>query len=162
MVVAEEGIACYGLDMRKILATAACALAFVSTAGQAQMAERVDPTTGNYVPIRDPFLRDDPDPDESNPNRLGNRQSPRNARTAAPASSMSSANLNDGLTPAQRMAANAANNGQAGPVVMTPSGQSEQTTSDGLISMGGMATYTPPGLQSQDGDPLAKPDWWPQ
>jgi hypothetical protein len=148
--------------MRKILVTAACTLAFVSTSARAQMAEKVDPATGNYVPVRDPLLRDDPNPDAPNPNRLGNRQSKRNSATTAPPSSTPSASSNDGLTPAQHMAANAANNGQAAPVITSADGQSEQTTADGFVSMGGMATYTPPGSQSQTPDVFAKPDWWPQ
>jgi hypothetical protein len=148
--------------MRKILATTVCALAFASTSARAQTIERVDPVTGNYVPVRDPFLADDPDPDAANPGRLGNRQSKRNAPRTAPPSSGLSANSNDGLTPAQRMAANAANNGQAPPIITSADGQSEQTTAEGFVSMGGMATYIPPGSQSQTPDVFAKPDWWPQ
>jgi hypothetical protein len=126
------------------------------------MMERVDPTTGNYVPTRDPFLRDDPNPDAANPNRLGNRQSKRNSITTAPPASSRSANSSDGLTPAQRMAAKAANNGQAAPIITDASGQSEQATEEGFVSMGGMATYASPGAQTQALDAFAKPDWWPQ
>jgi hypothetical protein len=148
--------------MSKILVRAVCTLAFVSTSVRAQMAERVDPATGNYVPVRDPLLKDDPNPDAPNPNRLGNRQSKRNSATTAPPSSMSSLSSNDGLTPAQRMAANAANNGQAVPVITSADGQSEQMTAEGFVSMGGMATYAPPDSHSQTPDVFAKPDWWPQ
>jgi hypothetical protein len=115
------------------------------------------------VPVRDPFLTDDPNPNAPNPNRLGNRQSLRNAPAVAPPVSVQTGNRDDGLTPAQRMAKNAANNGRAAPVsIQSPAGIQEQITADGFVSMGGMATYTPPGASSNERDPLAKPDWWPQ
>lgn len=145
----------------KILAVSASVAALVPAPSVAQIAEKVDPTTGNYVPLRDPFLKSDPDPDAVNPNRLGNRQSQRNARTTAPASSAKPANPDDGLTPAQRVAAGAANNGRAAPVITAPNGQDEQTTADGFVSMGGMAIYSPPGSATPS-DAFAKPDWWPR
>lgn len=47
-----------------------------ASAAVAQTAETVDPTTGNYVPGKDPFNAT-PKADNNNPNRLRNRLSKR-------------------------------------------------------------------------------------
>jgi hypothetical protein len=150
--------------MRIKFTIAGLVISMATTQVSAQMAEKIDPVTGNYVPVRDPFLRDDPDPNEANPNRLGNRQSSRNSAVAAPSPDTAAANPNDGLTPAQRQAKAGAYNGQADPrtVMQAPDGSRESVDANGLISMGGMATYSPPGSNSGQDDPFAKPDWWPQ
>lgn len=132
----------------------------LATSGHAQTTQRVDPNTGNYVPVPDPFMRDDPDNKSPNPNRLGNRQSLRNTQRATP---LQTAPFPDAsLTPAQQLARGAAKNDVAQPMrLKQPDGSDVQMDANGFASMGGMAMYSAPG-QAQPGDPLGKPDWWPK
>ncbi len=151
--------------MRVISLTAACCLATTATASFGQTAQTVDPETGNYVAARDALLRSDPDPNSDNPNRLGNRLSPRNSRTTAPAAARSAplpghAAESDGLTPAQRAASRAAYNGRGLPMGMpTHDGSTEAVTSDGYMSLGNMAVFDT--VETSSGVPQ-KPDWWPK
>lgn len=146
------------MRLKPLLVT--CALALAPQIAHAQAAQHVDPQTGNYVPTPDPGSAYWPDANKPNPNRLGNRLSSRNAATAIPPP-ISTANANDGLTPAQRMARNGTYNGQA-PQMLAPDGTEEAVDQNGFVAMRAMPMYTPPGSTSAGNDPFAKPDWWPQ
>lgn len=141
----------------KILLTA-CSLVALGSSGQAQIAMKVDPNTGNYVPIRDPFTQGDANPDMPNPNRLSNRQSQRNAPTVSTQPGSPPAIPNDGLTAAQRIAKRGAYNGQAGGVQISRSGNGP----DGFAPLGSMQMYTSPSAASQTDSQSNLPDWWPK
>lgn len=131
-----------------ILISAFAAFLFAGAAG-AQAYERVDPQTGNYKPVPDPFEADMPKADGSNPNRLNNRISP---RSDTGANGASTARPQGSPRPADRVAGAVTSDGAA--VAFAPST---------FQSMGDMAIYTPPsGAAAVADDPFAKPDWWPQ
>ena len=60
------------------------------------------------------------------------------------------------------MAAGAANNGRAPPIILKSNGQREKATSDQSASMDGLATYVNPGSPAEAADPFAESDLWPQ
>jgi hypothetical protein len=113
----------------------------LATSTFAQSMEKVDPLTGNYVPVRDGFSADDPTADQTNPNRLNNRVG-------------------------QRVQSSGVRQSTAKPTLPPPAGPTAPTVGTGSqaaappISMSNMAIYGQPDDTSVN--PFAKPDWWPK
>lgn len=118
---------------------------FFATSALAQSADRVDPATGNYVPVRDAFSADDPTADQANPNRLNNRVGQR---------------AQAGRTRESRSATQS--------IVPPAPSQTDDTAKSSVVQMPTSSLASMPGMALYDqtdrapNDPFTKPDWWPK